>query len=92
MCCTQTLSAVSLKYLLTRQHERNNLVVKGEGGVIGITSNENALNRWLVAGIEVFRLLDQLQSSIHACKNSYSLLKYEQYPTGQNKFVIKLSL
>ena len=37
-------------------HEQLNAMVKGDGGVIGITENEAALKRWMVAGPEVARL------------------------------------
>ena len=38
-------------------HEQLNAMVKGDGEVIGITENETALKRWMVAGPEVARLL-----------------------------------
>ena len=33
-----------------QSHEQQKAVVKGEGGVIGITENEDALRRWMIAG------------------------------------------
>lgn len=33
-------------------HEQLNAIVKGDGGVIGITENESALRRWMIAGPE----------------------------------------
>ena len=38
-------------------HEQLNAIVKGDGGVIGITENEAALKRWMVTGPDVARLL-----------------------------------
>ena len=38
-------------------HEQLNAMVKGNGGVIGVTENEAALTRWMVAGPETARLL-----------------------------------
>ena len=40
-------------------HEQLNAMVKGDGGVIGITENEAALKHWMVAGPEVVRLLTE---------------------------------
>ena len=59
-------------------------IVQGEGGVIGITSNENALNMLMVVDPEVCGLMDEFQSSINA------LLKYEQSPTVQKTFCEKV--
>ena len=42
-------------------HEQLNAMVKGDGGVIGITENEAALKRWMVAGPEVARLLTEYE-------------------------------
>ena len=39
-----------------QDHEQLNAMVKGDGGVIGITDNETALRRWMVAGPETVRL------------------------------------
>ena len=40
-------------------HERLNAIVKGDGGIIGITESESALNRWTVGGPELARLLNE---------------------------------
>ena len=38
-------------------HEQLNAVLKGDGGIIGITENESALKRWLIAGPEMARII-----------------------------------
>ena len=38
-------------------HEQLNAVVKGYGGIVGITENDDALRRWMVAGPEAARML-----------------------------------
>ena len=38
-------------------HEQLNAMVKGDGGVIGITENDDTLRRWSVAGPETTRVL-----------------------------------
>ena len=42
-------------------HEQLNVMVKGDGGVIGITDNETALRRWMVPGPETARLLTEYE-------------------------------
>ena len=42
-------------------HEQNNAVVKGSGGVIGLTRNPEALRRWMVAGPETARITTEFE-------------------------------
>ena len=42
---------------LDHAHEQNNELIKGDGGIIGITENPNALLRWMVAGPELARMM-----------------------------------
>lgn len=44
---------------LDQAHEQNNTDVKGEGGAIGLTENPGALLRWMVAGLEVSRPVNE---------------------------------
>ena len=46
---------------IDQAHEQNNDLVKGEGGAIGLTSNSNALNRWMVAGPEVAQIVQSFE-------------------------------
>ena len=46
---------------LDQAHEQNNELIKGEGGVIGITENPNALLRWMVAGPELARMVAEFE-------------------------------
>jgi hypothetical protein len=45
-------------------HEQLNAVVKGDGGVIGLTENDDALARWIVSGPDVARLLAEFECSM----------------------------
>ena len=46
-----------LSSMVTDQaHEQANAIIKGEGGVTGVTEDPSALWRWMVAGPEVSRL------------------------------------
>ncbi|KAJ8041388.1 hypothetical protein HOLleu_12190 [Holothuria leucospilota] len=43
-------------------HEQpQNVIVKGDGGVIGITENEAAHRRWMVAGSEIARIVNEFE-------------------------------
>jgi hypothetical protein len=42
---------------IDQAHEQLNAVVKGDGGIVGLTANDGALDRWTIAGPEVARLL-----------------------------------
>ena len=45
-----------------QNHEQMNAKIKGVGGAIGLTENETALQRWLICGPEISRLLDEFES------------------------------
>ena len=42
---------------IDQAHEQNNKHVKGQGGIIGLTANESALNRWIVSGPEIAEMI-----------------------------------
>ena len=35
---------------IDQAHKQNNKRVKGQGGIIGLTTTESAMNRWIVTG------------------------------------------
>ena len=57
-------------------------MVKGDRGVIGITENETALRRWMVAGPETARLLTEYEEK-HSRKKKESEPHHEQIPSVQ---------
>jgi hypothetical protein len=42
--------------------------MKGDGGVIGLTENPNALLRWIVAGPEITRVIEEFENSFTRSK------------------------
>ena len=44
---------------IDQAHEQNNALVKGDGGAIGLTEDPAALRRWMVAGPEISRLIEE---------------------------------
>ena len=49
-------------------HEKKNTFVKGDGGVTGLAENSAHPLRWMVAGPEIARLLNDFQSDIDIIK------------------------
>ena len=48
---------------IDQAHEQNNKHVKGQGGIIGLTANESAFNRWIVSGPEIAEMIQQFKES-----------------------------
>ena len=63
-------------------------MVKGDRGVIGITENEAALRRWMVAGPETARLLTEYEEK-HSMEKKESERHHEQIPSLQKTFIAK---
>ncbi len=47
--------------LIDQAHEQNNAVVKGSGGAVGLTQNPSAFRKWLLAGLEQARLIEEFE-------------------------------
>ena len=47
---------------IDQAHEQNNALVKGDGGAVGLTDNPSALRRWMIAGPEIARLIEEFES------------------------------
>jgi hypothetical protein len=45
-------------------HEQLNAVVKGDGGIIGLSDNANAMERWIICGPDVARPLEKFECSM----------------------------
>jgi len=71
---------------LDQAHEQLNANVKGDGGVIGLTPNDTALHRWIVAGPDVARLLSEFEGDSILTHDSY-LHHEQQQPATQHIFV-----
>ena len=48
---------------LDHAHEQVNASVKGEGGAVGLTENPAALRRWMIAGPEVARIIQEFEET-----------------------------
>lgn len=69
---------------LDQAHEQVNALVKGDGGAVGLTDNANALQRWMVAGPEISRLIAEFEDS--TTSKSDSRKHHEQTSAVQTAF------
>ena len=67
-------------------HEQLNAMVKGDGGAIGVTENEAALTRWMVAGPETARLLNEYDDK-QSVNKKHTERHHEQIPSVQKTFL-----
>jgi hypothetical protein len=51
---------------IDQTHEQENYIVKGDGGVVGITDDQSAPRRWMVARPEVSHLINQYKTVYQA--------------------------
>lgn len=64
-----------------------NAKIKGDGGVIGLTENPQALLRWIIAGPECGRIIDEFESCFPSTQQTAaSTLHHEQVPSIQKQF------
>ena len=66
-------------------HEQLNAMVKGDGGVIGITENDETLRRWMIAGPEMASLLCSYYDK-HSTPKRTDNRHHEQVPSVQKRF------
>ena len=57
---TNTFSSIPLD----QAHEKNNELIKGDGGIIGITENPGPLLRWMVAEPELARMVKEFETTV----------------------------
>ncbi|VDI16024.1 Hypothetical predicted protein [Mytilus galloprovincialis] len=73
---------------IDQAHEQNNACVKADGGAVGLTENLGALRRWMVAGPEMARLVNEFEN-VTECfvnTNASNKLHHEQTLSFQESF------
>ena len=65
-------------------------MIKGDGGVIGLTEDPSALRRWMVAGPEVSRLVAGYEAMSGIKDTTYSSRHHEQTLSAQKSFFEKV--
>jgi len=71
-------------------HEQLNKIVKGDGGIIGLTENESTLSQPLITAPETARLIGEFESGMNT--KGTTALHHEQTPTKQSAFLSKVKL
>ncbi|VDI61335.1 Hypothetical predicted protein [Mytilus galloprovincialis] len=75
---------------IDQAHEQNNKLVKGDGGAIGLTENMTQLQRWMVSGPEIARVINEFESAQERIKKDQSkgpdLRHHEQVKSRQDTF------
>ena len=64
-------------------HEQMNKLIKGEGGAVGLTEYPQSLDRCLVAGPEISRLILEFENSFQSLESQISKRHHEQNPNTQ---------
>ena len=68
---------------LDHAHEQVNALVKGQGGAVDLTENPAALRRWMVAGPELSRMVEEFEGSFTVSEERDH---HEQKPVVQSTF------
>ena len=68
-------------------HEQLNDLIKGDGGAVGLTENPQALERWMIAGPEISRLIQEFENCSQTSRSKKSRMHHKQNPSTQNDFV-----
>ena len=76
---------------IDQAHEQNNACIKGDGGAVGLTENPRALNRWMVAGPEVAKALEEFQQEYEMWGRSSDTRHHDQTLSVQSSFIKDIS-
>lgn len=71
---------------IDQAHEQNNACIKGDGGAVGLTQNLAALQRWMVSGPEMARLIEEFQASMGKPEKESDRRHHEQTKNRQMAF------
>lgn len=74
---------------LDQAHEQNNKIVKGSGGVIGLTEDPAALQKWLVSGPEMARVIKSFEDAFLPDSDEDSLFHHSEGFSTQKQFQVK---
>ena len=73
---------------IDQAHEQNNACIKGDGGSVGLTNNLSALRRWMVAGPEFARVIEEFQDGNEQWRRKTAGTRHhDQTPSVQVSFV-----
>ena len=94
LCCfvvSRTRNSLS-SMGLDQRHEQQNKDVKGGGGFLGLTENEEKLRRWMVCGPEVAQANSEFEAAYVLKKEEKTeFCHHEETPSFQKRFVRSVS-
>jgi len=73
------------KIALDHNHEQGNEMIKGDCGAVGLIESPAALRRWMVAGPEIARAVNEFESAYEVQKPA-NTCHHEQVPSVQKAF------
>ena len=73
---------------MDQTHEQQNELVEGVGGAIGLTKNPQALQRWMVSGPEIARLVLEYETTTEHSDETNSSPHHEQQLGTQTQFML----
>ena len=76
---------------IDQAHLQNNAVVKGDGGVIGLTENSDALRRCNIVGPLLSELINEFEIDLESNSTPKNLKHHEQYVFFEKKFLEKVT-
>ena len=71
---------------IDQAHEQNNALIKGDGGAVGLTDNPSALLRWMIAGPEVARAIEEFRDGHQHWGRREDTRHHDQTPSVQTSF------
>ena len=69
---------------IDQAHEQNNKIIKGCGGMVGLTENPSAFRKWMMSGPEQARLLGEFEECIPR-RNDCELGKHHEEDLSVHK-------
>ena len=72
---------------IDQAHEQLNACIKGDGGAVGLTDNPKALRRWMIAGPEVARVIEEFQYEHQHWGRRADTCHHDQTASVQASFV-----
>ena len=67
-------------------HEQNNALIKGDGGAVGLNDNPSALLRWMIAGPEVARAIEEFRNGHQHWGRREDTCHHDQTPSVHTSF------
>ena len=62
--------------------------MKDDGGAVGLTESPSALQRWMVSGREMARLVNEFEASLNCSQESIDIRHHEERPGIQKAFLL----